>query len=187
MSKSQPKTASRPALYNPIAACLLALLFTPIFGALLQARNWDALGEHGRARASRMWVRTTLWLLFVFVIMQAVFQNEPVMQFGGLYFLVITWASWMVTTGWKQIGYVRERFGDYPRERLGRVTIFAGGCWVIYSMVSISIAMAIQLTGLDKMLPGAGVAESRGVVLRVPEGSDKVVVEPIPAETKKAE
>lgn len=59
------------------------------------------LGEHGYARASRMWVRTTLWLLFVFVIMQAVFQNEPVMQFGGLYFLVITWASWMVTTGWE--------------------------------------------------------------------------------------
>ena len=102
--------------------------------------------------------------------MQAVFQNEPFMQFGGLYFLVVTWASWMVTTGWKQIGYVRELFGsDYPRERLGRVTIFAGGCWVIYSMVSISIAMAIQLTGLDKMLPGAERAESQGVVLRVPE------------------
>ena len=142
----------------------------------------------GRARASRMWVRTTLWLLFVFVIMQAVFQNEPFMQFGGLYFLVVTWASWMVTTGWKQIGYVRELFGsDYPRERLGRVTIFAGGCWVIYSMVSISIAMAIQLTGLDKMLPGAERAESQGVVLRVPEGSDKVVVEPLPVETRKAE
>ena len=143
---------------------------------------------HDRARASRLWVRTTLWLLFVFVIMQAVFQNEPFMQFGGLYFLVVTWASWMVTTGWKQIGYVRELFGsDYPRERLGRVTIFAGGCWVIYSMVSISIAMAIQLTGLDKMLPGAERAESQGVVLRVPEGSDKAGVEPLPVETRKAE
>ena len=156
MSKNKSGAANRPALYNPTAACVLALLFTPIFGALLQARNWDALGEHGRARASRMWVRTTLWLLFVFVIMQAVFQNEPFMQFGGLYFLV-------------------------------RVTIFAGGCWVIYSMVSISIAMAIQLTGLDKMLPGAERAESQGVVLRVPEGSDKVVVEPLPVETRKAE
>ena len=101
MSKNKSGAANRPALYNPTAACVLALLFTPIFGALLQARNWDALGEHGRARASRMWVRTTLWLLFVFVIMQAVFQNEPFMQFGGLYFLVVTWASWMVTTGWK--------------------------------------------------------------------------------------
>lgn len=79
------------------------------------------------------------------------------------------------------------KLGDYPRERLGRVTIFAGGCWVIYSMVSISIAMAIQLTGLDKMLPGAERAESQGVVLRVPEGSDKVVVEPLPVETRKAE
>lgn len=188
MSKNKSGATSRPALYNPTAACVLALLFTPIFGALLQARNWDALGEHGRARASRMWVRTTLWLLFIFVIMQAVFQNEPFMQFGGLYFLVVTWASWMVTTGWKQIGYVHELFGnDYPRERLGRVTIFAGGCWVIYSMVSISIAMAIQLTGLDKMLPGAERVESQGVVLRVPEGSDKVVVEPLPIETKKAE
>ena len=57
---------------------------------------------------------------------------------------------------------------------------------MIYSMVSISIAMAIQLTGLDKMLPGAERAESQGVVLRVPEGSDKVVVEPLPVETRKA-
>ncbi len=186
MSKS--KAASRPALYNPTAVCILAFLFTPIFGALLQARNWNALGEHGRARASRMWVRSMLWVLFVFIIMQAVFQNEPVMQFSGLYFLVATWACWMVTTGWKQIGYVNDLFGrDYPRERLGRVTLFAGGCWVIYSMVSLSIAMGIQLTGLDKMLPGADRAESQGVVLRIPEGSDKVVVEPLPAETKKAE
>ena len=170
MSRNKSGAASRPALYNPTAACVLALLFTPIFGALLQARNWDALGEHYGARASRMWVRTTLWLLFVFVIMQAVFQNEPFMQFGGLYFLVVTWASWMVTTGWKQIGYVRELFcSDYPRERLGRVTIFAGGCWVIYSMVSILIAMAIQLTGLDaprrreRRKPGRRPARARRV------------------------
>ena len=44
----------------------------------------------------------------------------------------------------------------------------------------------LHLTGLDKMLPGAERAESQGVVLRVPEGSDKVV-EPLPVETRKAE
>lgn len=182
MAKKTAHT-QRPALYHPVVTAALALLFTPIFGAQLQALNWDVLGERSHARTSRMWVRTTLWLIGLFILMQAVFRNEPLMQYGGIYFLVVTWLCWMVTTGWKQIRYVHELYGDdYPKLRLGRVLMLGGGGWVIYSMVSLSVALGLSIAGFDTTT--ASQPEAEGVILRVPEGSDKVVVEPIPAPTK---
>lgn len=169
---------TRPALYNPAAVAALALLFTPVFGAQLQALNWQTLGEQGEMRSSRMWVRTTFWLILVFIIMQAIFRNEPLMRFGGLYFLIVAWASWMVTSGYRQITYVKDLFGnDYPRRRIGRPIMIGAGGWVIYSMVSVSVGMLLALTGID---PIPTQTESTGVMIRVPEGSDKPVVEPLP-------
>ena len=46
------KTPRRPALFNPKLVCALALLFTPIFGAALQARNWTELGRPDEAAAT---------------------------------------------------------------------------------------------------------------------------------------
>lgn len=182
MAKKNVHT-QRPVLYNPIVTAVLALLFTPIFGAQLQALNWDALGERGNARTSRLWVRMTLWLLGVFVIIQGLFRNEPLMQYGGIYFLVVTWLGWLVTTGWKQIVYVRDLYGnDYLKQRLGRVLMLGGGGWVIYSMVSLSVALGLTLAGFDGITTQA--PQSEGVVIRVPEGGDKPIVEPIPVPTK---
>ena len=62
---------SRPKLYNPKLVCACALLFTPIFGALLQARNWEEMGIPENARASRVWVRSTVWLIVVYLVLQA--------------------------------------------------------------------------------------------------------------------
>ena len=65
---------SRPKLYNPKLVCACALLFTPIFGALLQARNWEEMGIPENARASRVWVRSTVWLIVVYLVLQALFR-----------------------------------------------------------------------------------------------------------------
>ena len=75
---------ARTALFNPAAAAALSILFTPVFGAQLQALNWTALGEPGLARSSRLWVRMTLWLIGIFMVMQALFRHEPLMRFGGM-------------------------------------------------------------------------------------------------------
>ena len=69
---------SRPKLYNPKLVCACALLFTPIFGALLQARNWEEMGIPENARASRVWVRSTVWLIVVYLVLQALFRNEEI-------------------------------------------------------------------------------------------------------------
>lgn len=179
----RPVHTPRPTLYNPIVTAALALLFTPIFGAQLQALNWDALGERGNARASRLWVRMTVWLLGAFILMQGIFRTEPLMQYGGIYFLVVTWLGWLISSGWKQIVYVRDLYGDdYPKQRLGRVLMLGGGGWVIYSMVSLSVALGLTLAGFDGTTPQT--PQSEGVVIRIPEGGDKAITEPLPAPTK---
>ena len=167
---------ARTALFNPAAAAALSILFTPIFGAQLQALNWTALGEPGLARSSRLWVRMTLWLIGIFMVMQALFRHEPLMRFGGIYFLVVVWLGWMVTTGWRQISFVRSLFGtNYEKRRFGRAIILGAGGWVIYSMVSLSLQLGLALADIDPFRP-----EPTGVVIRVPEGSDTPVVEPLP-------
>ena len=49
-------TEEAPALWNPNAAANWCLLFTAAFGAYLHMRNWQALGQPDRARASRNWM-----------------------------------------------------------------------------------------------------------------------------------
>lgn len=46
---------SKPKLWNPNATTLWSLLFTPIFGSLLQNKNWEALGEQEKADNSKNW------------------------------------------------------------------------------------------------------------------------------------
>ena len=93
---------SRPKLYNPKLVCACALLFTPIFGALLQARNWEEMGIPENARASRVWVRSTVWLIVVYLVLQALFRNEEIANWLGPYFLIVLWgsvgANWPLST-----------------------------------------------------------------------------------------
>lgn len=42
-----------PPLWNPNAAANWSLLFSPVFGALLQMKNWEALGEDDKALNSK--------------------------------------------------------------------------------------------------------------------------------------
>lgn len=177
----QKSQATRPELYDPMQVAIFALIFTPIFGAQLQALNWARLGEDGQVRNSRLWVRASFWLLLVFILMQAIFQNEPLMRFGGIYFLLVTWACWMVTTGYRQITYVKKLFGnDYPKAKIGRPILIGAGGWVIYSMVAVTFGIALAMLDYDpaKMVQPAP-ETSEGVTIRVPEGSDTPVVEPL--------
>jgi len=50
------KRPDAPELWNPNAAANWSLLFTPIFGAWLHARNWEVLGRPKDANRSMLWV-----------------------------------------------------------------------------------------------------------------------------------
>ncbi|MDO5533004.1 hypothetical protein [Sutterella sp.] len=191
MSKQskQPKqiqpSPQRPVLYNPKLVCAAALLFTPVFGAALQARNWTELGKPDQAISSRMWIRTSVWMIIMLVVMQTLFRNEPVMDWIGPYFLIVIWGAWMLLSGWRQLAYVNQTVGkDYESRPLGRPIMLGAFGWLFYMLITFTITVGLALTGIDP-LPGQNQPaseESPGVILRIPEGSDKVVVEPLPPE-----
>ena len=49
------ETPAAPSLWNPNAAASWSLIFTPIFGAILHMKNWEALGEPQKAAGARSW------------------------------------------------------------------------------------------------------------------------------------
>jgi len=65
MNSSSTDTASDvrvppPALYSPTAVGSWSLLLTPVFGGILLARNWHALGQPAQAALSMRWVYGSL-------------------------------------------------------------------------------------------------------------------------------
>jgi hypothetical protein len=175
--------AEMPELYNPAVAAVLSLLFTPIFGAQLQALNWAELGETSQVRASRLWVRTTVWLIIAFLIAQVLLRNEPLMKYAGIYFLIVLWVCWMATTGWRQIRYVKDMTVPWKRKRFGRAILIGGGGWVLYSLASLTVAMALTMLGIEPVSP-LPPEQQNGVIVRMPKGSNKAVIEPIPPERR---
>lgn len=170
---------SRPKLYNPKLVCACALLFTPIFGALLQARNWEEMGMPENARASRVWVRSTVWLIVVYLVLQALFRNEEIANWLGPYFLIVLWGSWMLTNGWRQLAFVNQTYGkNYDSLPFGRPMILGAAGWLFYGLISFTMALGLSLAGIEPLNQSA---PENGVVIRIPEGSDKPVIEPLPA------
>ena len=105
-----------PALWNPNAAANWSLVFSPAFGAFLHMRNWEALGESGKARTSRLFVAGTLALWLVTLCL-AMFSTQTalvdalyrVMGFGLL-------LGWYFSLGRSQAKFVQARYGKtYPR------------------------------------------------------------------------
>ncbi len=54
----EPQAAAAPMgkLLSPTAIANLSLLFGPFWGAYLVSRNWEAVGDHARARRSLLWL-----------------------------------------------------------------------------------------------------------------------------------
>jgi hypothetical protein len=107
-----------PALWNPNAAANWSLLFTPLFGALLQMKNWMALDEPEKAAASKRWAIVTCIYLIVDTGLTVWQPGSPdvtaLRRSGGLGLLI----AWYFASARGQARYVKARFGDgYPRKR----------------------------------------------------------------------
>ncbi len=95
-------------LWNPNAAANWCLLFSPIFGAWLQAINWEELGEPEKAKASRLWIYLT-----------------PIVTIIGLIFDInvglIVLITWYVAEGRKQANYLKDNDIDYIKKPWAKV------------------------------------------------------------------
>src|SRR6476619_2518005 len=65
-----------PALWNANAAAAWSLLFSPAFGAFVHMKNWQALGDPGKAAAARMWGIWTLVALGVVSLASALLPDS---------------------------------------------------------------------------------------------------------------
>ena len=109
-----------PALWNPNAAALWSLLFSPVLGAYLQMRNWQALGEPEKAQGSWYWCVGTLATVLVLIGVGMVLPDEHWFQKLGNRSGFILLIAWYVSHGKLQVAYVKERYGsDYPRKGWG--------------------------------------------------------------------
>ncbi len=163
------------ALYNPLTISLLTLIFTPILGGTLVAKNWDTLNEPFKARQARRWIRTTLFLIVVYIVANVLFANEPLMEFSGVYLLFVMWLGWFLTTGLGQIRFVMGVLNNrYTRLSLSRPLFIGGLGWVLYTMVQISVNMAVQIFDIQPLTQ----AKVPGVTIKIPEGQTQPVVIP---------
>lgn len=181
----QQQASGSQGLYNPIGLVAASLIFTPLLGALFQAKNWEVLNKPDEARASRAWVRTSLWLIFMFIAAQALFANEPAAAYMTPYFLFVLWGSWALLSGLRQVRYAKEtgEFDRRPKAPFGRVFTLGLGGYVIYFMVSLSIGLIFDAVGVTTHSPKSDVA----VTISVPEGASEPVVVEAPIEPAKTE
>ncbi|MCV2419174.1 hypothetical protein [Paucibacter sp. DJ2R-2] len=117
LPSAKPDTSAVPRLWNPNAAASWSLIFSPIFGALLQRSNWLAMGHPDKAAGSLRWVWASLGFLGVSLISIVCFPDSKtvdlLMRIAGFVFLV----AWYYANGKEQVGLVLARYGrDYPRK-----------------------------------------------------------------------
>jgi hypothetical protein len=135
-----------PKLWNPRAAFWWSLLFSPIFGATLQMKNWHALGEPALAKKSKMWVIACVGIYAIFIVIAAVLPDSKffdIVTRGASLGLLGTWYSLSAKS---QMVYMAARFGTtYPRRGWGKPILYTLLGFIVFIAIFIGIASAIDL------------------------------------------
>jgi hypothetical protein len=142
-----------PAIWNPGAAAKWSLLFSPIFGALLHMKNWEALGKPEKAAASRQWAIGCAIFYFV-IVMAGIFVQESkgyeTLERGACLGLLI---GWYMASAKDQMDFVAYGYGkDYVRRGWGKPMLFAvlacvGVMVLVFVVALIANAFGLEPTG----------------------------------------
>lgn len=111
-----PAAAPAPAMWNPNAAALWSLVLTPAFGAFLQMKNWQALGEPARAETSRKWFVGVIAAMLGAALLAALLPETKAIDAVSRVFGVALLVTWYLQNGREQVQFVLGRHGKaYPR------------------------------------------------------------------------
>lgn len=144
---AQPQAQySHAPIWNPSATANWSLVFTPAFGAYLQMRNWEALGEHEKSAGSRSWFYVSLGVLALYILMGMFVSDskasEAFSRLLGFTFLL----TWYFASGRAQARYVKERFGaDYTRKPWGKALLAGVGALVGYFVVAFIVGFVLAV------------------------------------------
>ena len=107
MTNSETSAPPDPKLWNPNAAANWSLLFTPILGAWLHAKNWQELNQPNKAKNSMIWV----YIGFAFLLVVP-FLPDNVGSAPGVIFIL----AWYFSSGKKQVKYLNENNINYQKK-----------------------------------------------------------------------
>ena len=147
----QPQTAEEyyvPKLWNPTAAVIWAILFSPVFGAWLHAINWRELGEEKLAKQNMyfVWGVVALDLAIFFVLM---FTDIQLPRFR---LAAAIWAAWFAVLGKKQIDFVRNEVNnDYDKKKWGKPIGLAILAVFAYSAMILGLTYLLVIAGMIQL------------------------------------
>jgi len=101
-NENQAETAT-VSLWNPNTAANWSLLFSPVFGAWLHAKNWVALGDSGKAKQSMYWVYGGIAILLL-----AIMLPDNIGRAMGIGYLF----GWYFSSAKQQVKYVKENLNN---------------------------------------------------------------------------
>jgi hypothetical protein len=132
-----------PALWNPGAAASWSLFLTPVFGAFLHMKNWEALGEPDKAAAAKKWVAITV-VIIVGLTVAAAFRPDNqalggILRLSGLGLLL----TWYYASGKSQLDFVKSRYGkQYPKKGWAQPLLIAVAAVIGFFFLVGAVAVA---------------------------------------------
>ncbi len=129
-----------PALWNPNAAAGWSLLFTPAFGAFLHARNANAMGRHGEAKANTVWFYVMI-AYFGFTLMPIQFIPELFFTVAPIGLLL----GWYFCLGKDQIRYVNETWQDGYERKSWTKPLITALCCLVGTFIVLTVAAKLLL------------------------------------------
>jgi hypothetical protein len=115
-----------PPLWNPRAAANWSLLFSPVFGAVVHMKNWQALGQTAQADNSRMWAIGCIMFFVVVALVGGFFPESKGIDAIARACAIGLLIGWYYASGKSQQTYVEAKFGKtYPRRGWLKPLLFA--------------------------------------------------------------
>ena len=143
-----------PALWNPKAAAGWSLVFSPIFGAVLQMKNWQALGELERAASARSWaIGSGVYLILLSIVSLALPDSKALDALSKVAALVLL-ITWYYANGKAQQSHVIAKFGrSYPRRGWTKPLLLALLVYMAYVAVAVALALVVEFGAEGLRLP----------------------------------
>lgn len=142
----------RPALWNPLIAALWSILFSPAFGAVLHARNAEALGRKEEADANWKWFYGTALFLIVSLWVACI---PAIPSIAFKISALVLWAAWYFSTGRAQTLAVKKSLRtDYQRKDWAPPLLIAFFSLLGYAALAIAVgSIYLTVAGQAPVLP----------------------------------
>jgi hypothetical protein len=133
LNETVAPTENIPALWSPGVAAGLSFFLSPIFGAIINMKNWQAMGEMEKAGQSKMWIFGTV-AYYVALIVLAVFVPENrsmdwLYRGAGIGFFI----AWYMVSGKDQKDVVEYRYGkSYVKRGWTKPVLITFGIYIAF-------------------------------------------------------